>query len=123
METLGGTMSESLSLVKGTLDALVLKALLWTPMHGFEITTWLEERSRGALELKDSALYQALYRLEERGLVEAEWGVTENNRRARYYRITPAGKTHLESETSSFMRYTEIVGGILTAPAKREARR
>ncbi|HEX6071045.1 MAG TPA: helix-turn-helix transcriptional regulator, partial [Longimicrobiaceae bacterium] len=61
-------MSESLALVKGTLDILVLKALSWTPMHGFEITAWLEERSGGALEVNDSALYQALIRMEERGL-------------------------------------------------------
>jgi transcriptional regulator len=110
-------VADSLSLVKGTLDVLVLKALSWTPMHGFEITCWLEERSAGGLELRDSALYQALYRMEERGLVEADWGVTENNRRARYYRITPAGREHLEAETARFLRYTQTVGGILTAAA------
>jgi PadR family transcriptional regulator PadR len=110
-------MSDSLALLKGTLDVLVLKALSWTPMHGFEITSWLEDRSRGTLELKDSALYQALYRMEERGLVEAEWGVTENNRRARYYRITAAGRAHLGAETSSFLRYAELVAGILTGEA------
>ena len=108
-------MPESLPLLKGTLDVLVLKALSWTPMHGFEITCWLEDRSAGALELKDSALYQALYRLEERGRVEADWGVTENNRRARYYRITPAGRSYLEAETSSFLEYARTVSGILTA--------
>ncbi|MBA2245050.1 MAG: PadR family transcriptional regulator [Gemmatimonadetes bacterium] len=101
-------------LVKGTLDVLVLKALSWSPMHGFEITCWLEERSGGDLELRDSALYQALYRMEERGLVEAEWGVTENNRRARYYRITPAGRAHLTTETAKFLRYAQTVTGILT---------
>lgn len=79
-------MSDSLQLVRGTLDALVLRALSWAPMHGFEITSWLEERSGGDLEVNDSALYQALYRMEERRLVKAEWGVTENNRRARYYK-------------------------------------
>ena len=107
-------MAEPLTLVKGTLDVLVLKALSWTPMHGFEIVSWLEERSRSALDLKDSALYQALYRMEERGLVEADWGVTENNRRARYYRITPDGRSHLEAETSSFLRYADVVTDILT---------
>jgi transcriptional regulator len=108
-------MSDSLSLVKGTLDALVLKALSWTPMHGFEITCWLEEHSAGALELTDSALYQALYRMEERGLVKAEWGVTENNRRARYYSLTRQGREYLEAETTRFLRYAETVTGILTA--------
>lgn len=106
-------MPESLTLVRGTLDALVLKALSWTPMHGFEITSWLEERSGGELEVNDSALYQALYRMEERGLVEAEWGMTENNRRARYYRVTPAGQAYLAEEAERFLRYARTVGGIL----------
>jgi PadR family transcriptional regulator, regulatory protein PadR len=109
-------MADALSLVKGTLDILVLKALSWTPMHGFEVTRWLEERSAGALEVNDSALYQAVYRLEERGLVKAEWGVTENNRRARYYEITSSGRRHLAEETVRFLRYAETVSGILTAP-------
>lgn len=108
-------MSDALALVKGTLDVLVLKALSWTPMHGFEITRWLEERSGRALDVNDSALYQALYRMEERGLIEAEWGVTENNRKARYYRITPAGGAQLETGTEQFLRYAETVTGILTA--------
>ncbi len=112
-------MTGALPLVKGTLDALVLKALAWTPMHGFEITCWLEERSNGALGVEDSALYQALHRLEERGLVIAEWGVTGNNRRARYYRLTDAGRAHLESETARWVRYAETVTGILTAAPSR----
>ena len=110
-------MAESIPLVRGTLDVLVLKALSWTPMHGFEITTWLEDQSGGALEVHDSALYQALYRMEERGLVEAKWGVTEKNRRARYYQITPAGRAHLEAETGSFLRYAGLVSGILMGAA------
>ena len=109
-------MSHPLALVKGTLDILVLKALSWGPMHGFEITRWLEERSAGTLAVKDSALYAALYRLEERGVVEADWGITENNRRARYYQITPAGRAQLAAETMRFLRYAEVVSGILTAP-------
>jgi DNA-binding PadR family transcriptional regulator len=99
-----------LALVKGTLDVLVLKALSWTPMHGFEITTWLEERSGRTLDINDSALYQALYRM-----IAAEWGVTENRRRARYYRITRAGTEHLQAGTAQFLRYAETVAGILTA--------
>jgi PadR family transcriptional regulator PadR len=102
--------------VKGTLDVLVLKALAWGPMHGFEVAAWLEERSSGALALDDSGLYQALYRLEGRGLVAAEWGVTENNRRARYYHLTPEGRTHLAQETATWVRYATTVTGILTAP-------
>lgn len=108
-------MSDSLTLLRGTLDALVLKALSWTPMHGFEITTWLEEQSNGELDVNDSALYQALYRMEERGLVEASWGVTENNRRARYYTITPQGQAYLAAEAERFLRYARTVGDIMGA--------
>ena len=108
----------SLPIVKGTLDNLVLKALCWTPMHGFEITRWVESRSHGALDVRDSALYQALHRLEERDLVTAEWGVTENNRRARYYGVTSAGRAHLRAETARWLRYSEMVSGILTAASR-----
>jgi PadR family transcriptional regulator len=106
---------DALPVVKGTLDVLVLKALSWTPMHGFEIVTWLEARSGGGLGVDDSALYQALYRMEERGLVAADWGVTDNNRRARYYRVTAKGRRFLESETVRWARYAELVTDILTA--------
>src|SRR5215207_2435591 len=85
-------MANTLPLVKGTLDVLVLKALTWSPMHGFAITSWLEARSGGAIGVQDSALYQALHSLEERGLALADWGVTGNNQRARYYRITDLGR-------------------------------
>jgi PadR family transcriptional regulator, regulatory protein PadR len=110
--------TEPLTVVKGTLDVLVLKALAWAPMHGFEITTWLEARSGGRLEVDDSALYQALYRMEQRGLVDADWGVTENNRRARYYRVTAAGRAHLRAETDRWLQYSETVTGILTVPPR-----
>ena len=109
-------MVERLSVVRGTLDVLVLKALAWGPMHGFEVADWLERRSRDALALDDSALYQSLYRLEARGLLAAEWGVTENNRQARYYRITAAGRAHLRRETAAWVRYAATVTAILTEP-------
>ena len=111
-------MPPTLPLVKGTLDILVLKALAWAPMHGFEITTWLEARSGGAIGVQDSALYQALHRLEERGYSAAEWGVTENNQRARYYKLTKAGRAHLAAETAQWVRYAETVTGILTSPSR-----
>src|SRR4030095_15733916 len=112
-------MADTLPVVKGTLDVLVLKALSWGPMHGFEVTTWLEDRSGGALDVEDSALYQAFYRLEERDLVSADWGVTENNRKARYYRITSAGRAYLRAQTTQWLRYAETVSGILTTPARQ----
>lgn len=109
---------DAMQVVKGTLDLLVLKALTWTPMHGLEITNWLEERSGGALSFDDSGVYQALYRMEARGLIEAEWGVSENNRRARYYSIRPKGKRHLTEETERLVRYGELLTGILTSPVR-----
>jgi PadR family transcriptional regulator PadR len=112
-------MGESLPLVKGTLDVLVLKALNLGPMHGFEVTTWLESRSGGAIGVDDSALYQSLYRLEERGFISAEWGVTENNRRARYYRMKPAGKAFLREQTEHWLKYSKAVTGVLTWEPRR----
>lgn len=104
-----------LPIVKGTLDVLVLKALSWGPMHGFEVTRWLEDGSGGRLEVEDSALYQALYRLEERGLIEASWGITDNNRRARYYTITEAGVAHLSAESERLTEYAALLATILAA--------
>jgi transcriptional regulator len=104
-----------MTLLKGTLDVLVLKALSWTPLHGFEITSWLEECSGGHLEVDDAALFQALHRMEERGLISAEWGVTENNRRARYYRMTARGRSHLKAEAASLTRYARALTTILAA--------
>lgn len=106
-------MNEPLPLLKGTLDLLVLKTLSWGAMHGYGIATWLEARSAGALGVDDSALYQALHRLEGRGLLEAEWGVSENNRRARFYRLTQRGEAHLRAEARTWERYTRSVSSIL----------
>jgi len=107
-----------LPLLRGTLDVLVLKALSWGPTHGFGIACWLEERSDGVLDVEDGALYQALQRMEARGLIDAEWGVTENNRRARYYRMTAEGRRYLRAETTSWMRYAGAVTGILQAATR-----
>ena len=111
-------MTEQLTPMKGTLDTLVLKALSWEPMHGFEITTWLEGQSGGALGIDDSALYQALDRMEERGLIKAEWGLTENNRRARYYRMTTAGRAHLRAEAAKWARYADVMSRILAVTSR-----
>jgi len=111
-----------LPVLKGTLDLLVLRALSWSPMHGFEIVSWLERAADGALDFEDSALYQAVYRLEERGLLQADWGVTENNRRARYYKITPAGRAHLRAETRNWVSYAGTVTNILTVATAESAK-
>ena len=106
--------NDGLPLLKGTLDLLVLKALSWGPLHGYGIASWLEARSGGTLGVEDSALYQALHRLEGRRYVEAEWGVSENNRRARYYRLTRAGRAQLKNESDVWLRYTASVTSILS---------
>ncbi len=106
-------MPPTLPLLKGTLDVLVLKALTWEPMHGFEITTWLEAQSRGSLDVDEGALYHALHRLEERGFIGSEWRLTENNRRARYYKLLPAGRTHLRTEGANLERYARALTTIL----------
>ena len=112
-------MTGRLAVMKGTLDVLVLKALAWAPMHGFEIMTWLEDRSGGTLGVQDSAMYQALQRLGTRGLVSAEWGLTPNNQRARYYSLTKAGRAHLAAETAQWVRYADTVTTILTTATGR----
>jgi PadR family transcriptional regulator PadR len=102
-----------MALLKGTLDALVLKALSTGPMHGFEITRWIDDRSRGQFEIEAAALLQALHRLEERRLLTASWGTTENNRKARYYNVTAAGKVHLRAETAALKSSVAALAAIL----------
>ena len=100
-------------LLHGTLDLIVLKALSTTPMHGFGLSKWIEQRTRDELEIVDSALYKALHRLEDDGAIVAEWGVSENNRRARYYSITTRGRQRLRAETATWKRYVVAVSGVL----------
>ena len=102
-----------MALLKGTLDVLVLKTLSWGPMHAFEITKWLEDRSGGRLTVEDAALMQALHRLEEREILAADWGITDNGRRARYYRLTNVGRGHLRAETKRLTDYTDALVTIL----------
>ena len=102
-------------LIKGTLDVLVLKTVSWGPMHAFEIASWLEDKTGGRLSVEDAALMQALHRLEERGLLAADWGVTENARRARYYRLTASGRAHLKTETARLTDYVDALTTVLGA--------
>jgi transcriptional regulator len=104
-----------MALLKGTLDVLVLKTLSWGPMHAFEITSWIEDRSGGRVAVDDAALLQALRRLEERKLLAAEWGVTKNGRRARYYRLTAAGRAHLRAESLRLVDHFDALVTILGA--------
>ena len=100
-------------LLHGTLDLLVLKALSTTPMHGFGLSKWIEQRTGNELEIVDSALYKSLHRLEDDGAIEAEWGVSDNNRRAKYYSLTTRGRQRLRAETATWKRYVVAVSGVL----------
>jgi PadR family transcriptional regulator PadR len=102
-------------LLHGTLDVLVLKALSWTPMHGYAIAKWIEGRTRGDLAIVDAALYKALHRLEQAGRVASEWGLSENNRRAKYYSLTARGRQALRAEAATWRRYAAAVFRVLEA--------
>lgn len=110
-------MAEDLGLVSGTLDLLVLRTLAWGPRHGFAIAKWIRGTSDDAILVEDRALYIALHRLEERGFVESDWGVSENNRRARYYQLTRKGRKQLEVRSAHWERYAAAVFKILNAGA------
>ena len=103
----------SLDLLQGTVDVLVLQTLAWGPMHGYAVASWIRQRTDGVLELEDAPLYKALHRLERQGYVQAEWGLSENNRRARYYQLTPAGRRQLRAAATTWRRYAEAVFKVL----------
>jgi transcriptional regulator len=100
-------------LLHGTLDVLVLKTLTWGPMHGYAIAEWIETRGSGEFVIVDAALYKALHRLEDGGAIESEWGLSDNNRRAKYYSLTARGRAQLRAETATWKRYASAVGRIL----------
>jgi PadR family transcriptional regulator, regulatory protein PadR len=106
-------------MLRGTLDPLVLKTVSWSPMHAFEITSWIEERSDGRVQIDDAALLQALHRLEERKLLAAEWGVTENGRRAKYYSLTAAGRDYLRTEAARLVNHLDAIVSILSAKTSK----
>jgi PadR family transcriptional regulator PadR len=99
----------TLSLLQGTVDLLILRALQGGPAHGYSVSRWVRERTDGVLAIEDAALYQALHRLEARGWIEAEWGLSENNRRAKYYSLTAEGRRELRAEVTTWKRYAEAV--------------
>ena len=104
---------ETNDLLHGTLDLLVLKTLSWEPMHGYGITKWIEQATKGELEILDSALYKALHRLEDAGAIATEWGISDNNRRAKYYSLTARGRQLLRAETATWKRYVAAVSGVI----------
>src|SRR5262245_11703229 len=104
---------ESQSLLQGTVDVLILRALTWGRMHGYAVTEWVHNRTDGVITIEDAALYKALHRLERDNAVVAEWGLSENNRKARYYKLTPKGRRQLQAEEAAFRRYTAAVFRVL----------
>lgn len=106
---------DELQLLQGTLDVLVLKALTWGAAHGYAVARWIRDTTHGELQVEDRALYVALHRMEERGWIASAWGVSENNRRAKYYRLTPVGRRQLRREQSRWQRYAAAVFRVLDA--------
>jgi PadR family transcriptional regulator, regulatory protein PadR len=102
-------VDENLDLIKGTLDVLVLKALTWGPRHGYAVASWIEEVTGGTLQVDEGALYHALHRLEKKAWATGEWGVSDANRRAKYYTLTPLGRRQLAASTASWTRYAEAI--------------
>jgi transcriptional regulator len=102
-----------LDLLQGTLDLLVLRTLTWGPMHGYGVTTAIRDRTDGEIEVVDAALYKALHRLERDGLIDATWSVSDNNRKAKFYALSPAGRAHLKAELVQWRRYSAAMEKII----------
>jgi transcriptional regulator len=105
-------------LLQGTLDVLVLKTLSWGPRHGYAIARWIEQVTDDVLRVEEGSLYPALHRLEKRGWIEAEWGTSENNRRAKYYRLTTRGRAQLRAELSTWETFATAMGKALASDAQ-----
>jgi len=106
-------MKQNPNLVRGTLELLILKSLTWEPKHGYAISEWIESVTDGTVLMEEGTLYPALHRLHGKGWIESEWGVSQNNRRAKYYSMTPDGASRLSREADSWARYTNAVARAL----------
>lgn len=112
-------MPESnVEVLRGTLDLLILKAVSWGPTHGYAVARWIEQATDDVLRIEEGSLYPALHRLETRAWIAAEWGISENNRRAKYYTLTPKGRAQLRLETATWTRFAHAVFAALEAPPK-----
>src|SRR5687768_18447725 len=109
--------ASDLDLVRGTLDLMVLKALSWGPMHGLATLRWIEQVTQERLQIEEGALYPALHRMEQRGWLDAEWGYTDRNRKAKFYRLTAAGRRQLAAVPSRWSRYPQAAGLAIAADA------
>jgi len=106
-------VAADLELLQGTLDLLVLKALAWGPRHGYDVARWVRETTHDDLRIEEGALYTALHRMEQRRWLAAEWGVSDNNRRAKYYQLTAAGRRELKAQAAAFSRYATAMFKVL----------
>jgi PadR family transcriptional regulator PadR len=113
-------LQDDRGLLQGTLELLILKALTWRPAHGYGIAKWIEGATEDALRVEEGSLYPALHRMSAKGWVESEWGVSENNRRARFYQLTPRGREQLEAKTLMWKRTAATVAKALAAPEHPE---
>ena len=110
---------EQADLLQGTLDLLILKAVSLSPLHGYGVLLRIQQISGEELAIQQGSLYPALYRLEHQGVITSEWGESENNRRAKFYSLTPAGRDRLQMETDKWNRMAEIIGNILRATPEK----
>ena len=110
-----------LNVFRSSLDLVILKALTWGPRHGYAIAEWIDQVTNAAILIEEGTLYPALHRLERKRWVETEWGVSENNRRAKFYRLTAAGRAQLRSETSTWLRHAEAIARALRATTPETA--
>jgi PadR family transcriptional regulator, regulatory protein PadR len=108
----------NVDILRGTLDLLILRAVMWGPTHGYGIAHWIEQATGDVLQVGEGSLYPALHRLEERGWIAAEWGQSENNRRAKFYALTTRGRAQLKLETETWTRFARAVFAALEAPAQ-----
>jgi transcriptional regulator len=106
-------LGKSIDLLQGTLDMLILKSVSLGPLHGYGVLLRIQQISGGQLEIQQGSLYPALYRLEHQGWIASEWGESENNRKAKFYQLTPAGRKQLRAESEKWNRMAELIGGIL----------
>jgi PadR family transcriptional regulator, regulatory protein PadR len=104
---------EPIELLKGTLDLMILKTLSWAPAHGYGIARWIEQATDDVLQVEEGSLYPALYKLEEAGLIASDWGISENNRRAKFYRLTAPGKKQLRVSHEYWARFAKAVTQVL----------
>ena len=114
-------MTQDLEFKRGAIELLILKTLSWGPMHGYAIAKWIQDTTADALRVEEGSLYPALHRLENKGAIESSWGVSEKNRQAKFYALTPLGRRTLRAEAESWTRFADAIARVLTATSRQPA--